>query len=388
LCSKLLLNFFSQKLLQHSVVNRMENKTFYIRFKQNQPFNVETHFIGEANRRRQLKVVGDLIQAYFPSIVDPSILSQYTLHQVVDGEESEALLPDISLDQITGGRTAINPLRIKSQHETDNFIDAVQLMHEVATEKRLVLAKLEQESICDFYLEKLDIFRQAKPIDIDFIRQAKAGITDLIYWGETNIDLFDNKICNSFLKLRVKDMREQLKHKLETVFRVAPLDYGILDAEFSHHFDFDRFENRVFDLFQWFSDDNSTKRHVENYTKLIAPYFPIVQSSGTGKTLLLHRLTEVINAKSTLTKMESNDRWKDTSCMLLLCQKGAESVSHAHEAFDVEKYEGLDAAEVWRKLNELTQAVVQLNHAANIVLLFDEAQFLLADDAKLFRKIR
>jgi hypothetical protein len=40
----------------------MENKTFYIRYQENQPVKIETHFIGELDRRRPLTDVADLIQ--------------------------------------------------------------------------------------------------------------------------------------------------------------------------------------------------------------------------------------------------------------------------------------------------------------------------------------
>jgi hypothetical protein len=41
----------------------MENKKFYIKYLTNQPIKVETHYIGEQDRRRPLTDVGDLIGA-------------------------------------------------------------------------------------------------------------------------------------------------------------------------------------------------------------------------------------------------------------------------------------------------------------------------------------
>jgi hypothetical protein len=40
------------------------NKTFYIRFANNQPVKIETHYIGELDRRRPLTDVADLIQGF------------------------------------------------------------------------------------------------------------------------------------------------------------------------------------------------------------------------------------------------------------------------------------------------------------------------------------
>ncbi len=42
----------------------MENKQFYIKYLTNQPIKVETHYIGEQDRRRPLTEVGDLVAAY------------------------------------------------------------------------------------------------------------------------------------------------------------------------------------------------------------------------------------------------------------------------------------------------------------------------------------
>jgi hypothetical protein len=69
----------------------MENKALYIKYLDNQPVKVETHYNGEQERRRPLTDVGDLVAgtrrltvAFFPA-ADPVTLGQYTLHSVVDG---------------------------------------------------------------------------------------------------------------------------------------------------------------------------------------------------------------------------------------------------------------------------------------------------------------
>jgi hypothetical protein len=65
----------------------MENKEFYIKYLQNQPVKIETHFIGENQRRRPLKDIGDLVAAYFPNI-PPNELAQYTLHLPENADRS------------------------------------------------------------------------------------------------------------------------------------------------------------------------------------------------------------------------------------------------------------------------------------------------------------
>ena len=41
----------------------MENREFYIQYLDNQPVPIDTHFIGENNRRRPLSTVGHLVAA-------------------------------------------------------------------------------------------------------------------------------------------------------------------------------------------------------------------------------------------------------------------------------------------------------------------------------------
>ena len=42
----------------------MENKEYYVKYLANRPVKVETHYIGEKDRRRPLTDVGDLIAAF------------------------------------------------------------------------------------------------------------------------------------------------------------------------------------------------------------------------------------------------------------------------------------------------------------------------------------
>ena len=43
---------------------KMENKVFFLKYQENQPVKIESHFIGENNRRRPLSDVGDLVAAF------------------------------------------------------------------------------------------------------------------------------------------------------------------------------------------------------------------------------------------------------------------------------------------------------------------------------------
>ena len=61
----------------------MENRVFYIKYLNYQPVSIETHFIGDTERRRPLHTVGQLIGAYkqaLPSKLGSTDLDELTLH--------------------------------------------------------------------------------------------------------------------------------------------------------------------------------------------------------------------------------------------------------------------------------------------------------------------
>ncbi|KAJ3336114.1 hypothetical protein HDU83_009701, partial [Entophlyctis luteolus] len=98
----------------------MANLVFFVKHAHNQPIKIETHYIGEQERRRPLSDVADVIAA---SATDntrrllglPGDYGPLTLHAVVDGVEGPALEPDYLLPNLTSGRTAKTALVIKSQ---------------------------------------------------------------------------------------------------------------------------------------------------------------------------------------------------------------------------------------------------------------------------------
>jgi hypothetical protein len=61
----------------------MEPKSFYIKYLTNQPVKVESHYIGDLDRKRPLSDVGDLVAAYKSNVVpllDHFSIAQLTLH--------------------------------------------------------------------------------------------------------------------------------------------------------------------------------------------------------------------------------------------------------------------------------------------------------------------
>ncbi|KAJ2999708.1 hypothetical protein HDV02_001951 [Globomyces sp. JEL0801] len=105
-----------------------ENTELFIKYLETQPVKIETHFIGDQNRRRPLKDVGDVLRAYFPN-AQPNELGLYSLH-LPDGidrsvlpeacyvsieETGSALRPGLALNQLNGlGLDDRYPLIIKS----------------------------------------------------------------------------------------------------------------------------------------------------------------------------------------------------------------------------------------------------------------------------------
>jgi hypothetical protein len=97
----------------------MDNQKFYVKYSENQTVTVETHFIGEQNRRRPLLEIGDLIAAFFPN-TPPNELGQYSLYFIDNGVE----INYNSCDPLTvlgdHGKLGTNPLIIRSVQLSSN----------------------------------------------------------------------------------------------------------------------------------------------------------------------------------------------------------------------------------------------------------------------------
>ena len=162
---------------------------------------------------------------------------------------------------------------------------------------------------------------------------------------------------------------------------MASLTLGITSSELSHDLDLNALTERVNMLFEWHTNDDVRK-------EFIAPYFPIVQSSGMGKSKLLYEP----RAKS---KKSSNDH--NYYCATILCgpieidkESSIEKVYSHQIDFDKDYSSSNDDKEdekVYKKLCNKLQEICQ-SKKQKIVLLFDEAQNLLDNDGLIFRRIR
>ena len=159
--------------------------------------------------------------------------------------------------------------------------------------------------------------------------------------------------------------------------RVAVIDYEIESSTLSYKRDFNAFKNRVESLFAWRTNAASGK---DTY---MAPYFPLIQSSGTGKTKLMFEYKQ---------EMLGND---NIHCALILCHDGnrtsmtGKKESIFTDYLDVSKFSANDdgRAQLVKVLNDLIEKTKK--KVKKVVLLFDESQHLIrTSDGWHFRVIR
>ena len=143
--------------------------------------------------------------------------------------------------------------------------------------------------------------------------------------------------------------------------RIAKITDG-LDIKLAHKFDVEAFVERVDELFAWHDNEN-----VRNEYR--APYFPLVQSSGMGKTRLLHEARTYFNKRD------------DTVCLAILCTEAKLDQSIQQKYFDEKftPYPSDTTLELHHLLERLKRRLKQ-KKAKRAVLLFDEAHALMTDN--------
>ena len=159
------------------------------------------------------------------------------------------------------------------------------------------------------------------------------------------------------------------------VNRVESIGFSIRSEELKHSFDVERLLEYVLQLFDWFSQDNVRARY-------LAPCFPLVQSSGTGKTKLLYELRQLLSNHST------DDLFSEYDCRTILCVpvQPTENLSDIFSSYLVVK-EG-QTAETRVSICEGLNEVLSTCKNPKVVLLFDESQILLRSDGFAFRCVR
>ena len=168
--------------------------------------------------------------------------------------------------------------------------------------------------------------------------------------------------------------------------RVASIDLGIRDSELAHEFDLKEFVKYIEEVRRWHMDPDIRRDY-------LAPYFSLIQSSGTGKTKLLYEAKEYLN--------KSKSGWK---CLLLLAVRekaevdlnvfDGQIVVTNTEPKDIEKKNLLNALDKWIGEEQNNDADYDRSHnpekyrddtaddhkPERIVIFVDESQHLLPDD--------
>ncbi|KAJ3237188.1 hypothetical protein HDU78_004212 [Chytriomyces hyalinus] len=141
------------------------NRVFFVQYQTNQPVKIETHYVGEQERRRPLEDVADMVGAFF--------LGQYNLHAVVDGVEGPALKPDLPLSTLSTGLTAKNALVIKSKSGMGTHASRVSGPCERRTREEFVVGNLRNtENVREFLQHQINLlapFNPDKPYHATFL---------------------------------------------------------------------------------------------------------------------------------------------------------------------------------------------------------------------------
>ncbi len=161
--------------------------------------------------------------------------------------------------------------------------------------------------------------------------------------------------------------------------RVAEISFQVESTKLKHTYDLERITEDVMSLFDWHT--NETVRD-----KYMAPYFPLVQSSGMGKTKLLWELRECINN-------DEYNQFADFDCRTILCLTqitsndnlgGSESLFST--SLRVSEEDSGDLAR--KKITARLDSILDDCKNRKVILLFDETQHLLQNDGFAFRCVR
>ena len=174
----------------------------------------------------------------------------------------------------------------------------------------------------------------------------------------------------------VKEALRRVEGEMLGYTRRARITDG-LNVKLAHTFDLDAFIQRVNKLFDWHTDENKRK-------EFRAPCFPVVQSSGMGKTKLFDEARTRFN------------REDGTVCFTILCVDAELEEGKRYRYFDEKLLlESSDGRATWSELDSILEKckkkIMQRSkqRAEKVVLLFDEAHGLMHDEEGLvFRAIR
>jgi hypothetical protein len=253
-----------------------------------------------------------------------------------------------------------NAVTIESVTPASNAWETMQLWKKEILVDSLLSSKFDKE------VSKL--FEETK---VKTVQQIKNKSTDDKNW------LGSLAACGVNTVFLLEKLDKVIIAKSDT--RMVPVDYKIAASGLSHTIDLEELLNRVEETFAWYN-------RTEEPPTFVAPYFPIIQSSGMGKTKLLYELSYALNNR------------KDTSCYLCLsgaidiAQDDRTTLTNATKVFShtldfrnvVADRSGNPNRTMAAQAREAAENVMQYLDkiflscsTKRLVLLFDEAQVLL-----------
>jgi hypothetical protein len=185
--------------------------------------------------------------------------------------------------------------------------------------------------------------------------------------------------------------------------RMVPVDYHIADTVLKNDFDLHKFVEKIQSVAEeW----NKTKDLKDPEKKYIAPYFCFIQSSGMGKTKLLHEFAKLTKTTSSHAHEDNSNLSEEFSCDFilsgdLLLEEEIPNNDVFHLELDLEEFVRDPHRDAYTVATDIQHHLERLlvTHRFHLgpmkkthVFLFDDAQVLLDThyqiEAFLFRCIR
>ncbi|KAK5664390.1 hypothetical protein QVD99_000030 [Batrachochytrium dendrobatidis] len=211
----------------------MENIPFYIQYLHNQPVKVETHYIGELERRRPLTDVGGLVAAYKTAttpLLDGISLAHLTIHYVVDGP---AIAGDVLLASIQNHIGSYeHPLIIKSKSDASSSLSGVgpsrsyrrfgQTETAGAAEKNVSFESRVLESLNSLQAATTKNSRSLEPLVQDFVKK-------FYYTNDTRTKVSRSSVFKNSLLKYYYGIEEKVSH-VKCMISNAPLPSTVVIA--------------------------------------------------------------------------------------------------------------------------------------------------------------
>ncbi len=266
----------------------------------------------------------------------------------------------------------------------ENHVDVPAEMFVLRGKAAVFLQKRKPERVKTEPKDALAAVEHFKNVNVESLKHDAEALKDYIKNFDSAIKEFGDKQADTkklleLMKMLAEDYMENIPSKASSrTDRIATVDFGVVSEKLTHTYDLERLSNYVIRLFDWHTNRNIRK-------KFIAPYFSLVQSSGTGKTKLLWELRELINND------DNNDRFGEYECKTILCVDTIpkETLGDADSIFSTcLQVDPGEREETRRKIFAALNDMFQDCKKEKVVFLFDESQHLLQSDAFGFRCVR